>query len=149
MLNCDKEKEAGRFSHRPAYHPAGGRPWGMGPMALGHCCPGPAIHWQGQWSPTVTGSPLAPLCPASPGCSHAPWHPGCPLWVPGPQVGHPSCDVEASRSRMNDGWEACVLALSWGFAAFSGLWISLVAQLGRQARMCIRQHPWAAAIWFD
>lgn len=111
MLNCDKEKEAGRFSHRPAYHPAGGRPWGVGPMALGHCCPGPAIHWQGQWSPTVTGSPLAPLCPASPGCSHAPWHPGCPLWVPGPQVGHPSCDVEASCSRMNDGWEACVLAL--------------------------------------
>ena len=33
--------------------------------------------------------------------------------------------------------------------SFSGLWISLVAQLGRQARMCIRQHPWAAAIWFD
>lgn len=100
-LNCDKQAEAGRFSRRPAHHPAGGRLWGVWPLTLGHCCPGPAVHWKGQWSPTGTSSPLAPLCPTSPGCTHAPWLPGCPLQVPDPRVGHPSCDV---AMQWNEWW---------------------------------------------
>lgn len=93
-----------------------------------------AVHWL----PYV---PLPLAAPMLPGSQAAPCR--CLILAWGI---HP---VMLQCSGMNDGWEACVLTLTWGSAAFSGLWISLVAQLGSQARLCIRQYPWAATIWFD